>query len=261
MVGVDTQPAPAVRTPADTRGQQWQGLQRRQREAQFVDRIQAGRQLGRNLSEYAEQADVAVVSVSWGGAVVGWAVAEALGVPHQHYRVRAIPCPAMARLALGSVAGDGSVRIDDLVARSMGLDAENPTVQRQIARIDRRLRRDQGAFRGACEGAALAAQLAGRTLVVVDDAIEAGDTMREAVMHLRHRFSPRRVVVAAPVCLADLRKQLQRHADAVVDIASPLSVGAAARWYGQGSSPTAPERRLLCQMFANASAIGGFAEE
>ncbi|KAJ1833923.1 hypothetical protein LPJ63_002381 [Coemansia sp. RSA 2711] len=222
---------------------------RRRRQAAFSDRIQAGQQLARNLSEHAGGADVVVLSVSRGGAVVGSAVAAALGehVPHLYYKVQAIPCPGMPRLSLGSVAGDGSVRIDNMVAQSMGIGADNAALLREIAQIDRRLRRDQRAFLRA---APAGAQLRGRVLIVVDDIVEAGDTMREAIMHVRHCFAPRRIVVAAPVCLADLRKQLQRHVDGVVDIVSPLFVGAPAQWYAGGAVAMPSELQALARMFA-----------
>ncbi|KAJ2782844.1 hypothetical protein H4R18_002055 [Coemansia javaensis] len=230
--------------------QQYQQQQRRRQRPQFGDRVQAGQQLARGLGEYADGTAV-VVSVGRGGAVVAAAVAAALGrgVPHLHYRVEAIPCAQLPRLSLGSVAGDGSVRIDAMVAGSLGVDAGAPdaATMRAIRAIDRRLRRAQDAF---CRAPPGARELDGRTVIVVDDGIEAGDTMREAVLHLRHCFAPRQVVVAAPVCLADARKHLRRHADAVVDVVSPLSVGSVAQWYAGGAQPTPAEQRVLARLFA-----------
>ncbi|KAJ2681499.1 hypothetical protein H4R19_007329 [Coemansia spiralis] len=69
-------------------------------------------------------------------------------------------------------------------------------------------------------------------------------------MHLRHCFGPRRVVAAAPVCLADARKPLGRHADAVVDVVSPLAVGSVMQWYASGSAPSEAEQRVLGRLFA-----------
>ncbi|KAJ2809186.1 hypothetical protein H4R20_000303 [Coemansia guatemalensis] len=236
-------------TQARSRETAEQRQQPRQRQAQFDDRIQAGRQLAQNLREYTgDSSQVVVVSVSRGGAIVGAEVAAQLGTGMQHlyYQVRAIPCPSIPRLSLGSVAGDGSVRIDSMMARSMGVDEMNADLLRRIAIVDRKLRRDQNAFHLPPP---TRSQVDGRTLIIVDDVIEAGDTIREAAMHLRHFFDPRNVVVAAPVCLADLRKLLRRHVDAVVDIASPLFVGPAARWYAGNTTPTLAEQRLLSQMF------------
>ncbi|KAJ1733814.1 hypothetical protein LPJ61_001375 [Coemansia biformis] len=223
----------------------------RQSQLLFVDRVQAGRQLARSLGEYAGRGsdDVVVVSVSRGGAVVAAAAAAALlgrDALHLHYWVQAIPCPRLPGLSLGSVAGDGSVRIDDMVAGSMGLGAADPAMLQAIRAVDRQLRRAQQAF---CLPPPTQRQLNGRTVIVVDDGIEAGDTMREAIMHLRHCFRPRGIVVATPVCLADARKHLRRHADAVVDIASPLAVGAVARWYASGATPSPAEQRLLGRLF------------
>ncbi|KAJ2695002.1 hypothetical protein H4R19_005871, partial [Coemansia spiralis] len=168
--------------------------------ALFCDRVQAGQQLAQGLGEYAGGGsdDVVVLSVSRGGAVVAAAVAGALGrgVPHLHYLVAALPCPQLPRLSLGSVAGDGSVRIDDMVAGSVQRGVADEATLRVIRAVGRRLRRAQLAF---CRPPPARHQLDGRTVIVVDDGIEAGDTMREAIMHLRHCFGPRRVVAAAPV--------------------------------------------------------------
>ncbi|KAJ2502458.1 hypothetical protein GGH96_001121 [Coemansia sp. RSA 1972] len=240
MVGVSASPHPTSETTAH---------QPRRRQAPFIDRVQAGHQLARNLSEYAGRDDVVIVSVSRGGAVVGSVVASTLGAhtPHMYYKVQAIPCPRMPRLSLGSVAGDGSVRIDSMVAESMNISSADPHLLHQVSQIDRKLRRDQRAF---VRPPPTPREMCDRVVIVVDDVVEAGDTMREAVMHLRHSFRLRRVVAAAPVCLADLRKQLQRHVDAVVDIVSPLYVGSVSQWYAEGDIVVPSEQLLLERMFS-----------
>ncbi|KAJ1879532.1 hypothetical protein GGH92_001475 [Coemansia sp. RSA 2673] len=221
---------------------------RRQSTAVFDDRIHAGSQLANNLREYVGDPNVVVLSVSRGGAVVGSVVASALGrgVAHLYYVVRPIPFASMPRLSLGSVAGDGSVRIDNVVARSVGVS--DGVLLRSIEAVDEELSREQAAFYGAVP---TAERLEGRTLVIVDDGMEAGDTMREAVMHLRHCYRASKVVVAVPVCLADLRKQLLRHVDGVVDIVSPVFVGNVARWYALGVTVSAAEQQALDHMFVN----------
>ncbi|PIA19206.1 hypothetical protein COEREDRAFT_5726 [Coemansia reversa NRRL 1564] len=240
-------------TEAQSQETMEQQQQQRGRQAQFDDRIQAGHQLAQNLCEYAgNSSQVVVVSVSKGGAVVGAVVAAELGVGVQHfyYQVRSIPCPSIPRLSLGSVAGDRSVRIDSMIAHSMGMDEMDASMLRRIAIVDRKLLRDQNAF---YLPPPTQRQIDGRTLIIVDDVIEAGDTIREAAMHLRHFFRPRSVVIAAPVCLADLRKLLRRHVDAVVDIVSPLFVGPAARWYAGNTTPSLTEQQLLSRMFPDGS--------
>ncbi|KAJ2861405.1 hypothetical protein GGH94_004912 [Coemansia aciculifera] len=221
---------------------------RRRSTAVFDDRIHAGSQLANNLREYVGDPNVVVLSVSRGGAVVGSVVASELGrgVAHLYYVVRPIPFSGMPRLSLGSVAGDGSVRIDNAVARSVGVS--DGALLRSIEAVDVELSREQAAFYGAVP---TAERLEGRTLVIVDDGMEAGDTMREAVMHLRHCYRASKVVVAVPVCLADLRKQLLRHVDGVVDIVSPVFVGSVARWYALGVAVSAAEQQALNYMFVN----------
>ncbi|KAJ2013259.1 hypothetical protein IWW57_006114 [Coemansia sp. S610] len=223
---------------------------RRRSTAVFDDRIQAGTQLATNLREYVGDPNVVVLSVSRGGAVVGSVVASALGhgVPHLYYVVRPIPFAGLPRLSLGSVAGDGSVRIDNAVAQSVGVS--EATLLGSIEAVDTELGREQASFFGAVP---TAERLEGRTLVVVDDGMEAGDTMREAVMHLRHCYRASKVVVAVPVCLADLRKQLLRHVDGVIDIVSPVFVGSVARWYTLGVAVSPAEQLVLDLLFVSGS--------
>ncbi|KAJ2788026.1 hypothetical protein GGI15_000201 [Coemansia interrupta] len=221
----------------------------RGRQAMFIDRIHAGRLLAGNLQQYVGDPDIAVMSISRGGAVIGSVIAEALGtdIPHIFYPVRPIPCASIPRLSLGSVAGDGSVRLDNMVVKSLGLDMSQ--VLDIIAEIDTRLGSEQMQFRRPTP---FPEPLAGKTLLVVDDGMEAGDMMREAIMHLRHCYAASAIVVAVPVCLADLRKQLKRHVECVVDVVSSVCVGSVARWYERGVRASGDEQRVLQRLFVGA---------
>ncbi|KAJ1794742.1 hypothetical protein LPJ59_004472 [Coemansia sp. RSA 2399] len=232
--------------------------------AMFDDRIHAGQRLAAGLQEYVGSPDTVALSLSRGGAVVGSVIAEHLDIPHFYYMVRPIPCATMPRLSLGSVAGDGSVRVDNLVAKSLGIVCDataeatgSAALMQAVEAVDVQLQAEQGSFWRAppCAG-----DLQGKTLLVVDDGMEAGDTVREAILHLRHCYRPRRIVVVVPVCLADLRWQLRRrHAVCVVDIVSPLFVGSIARWYACGVVASEAEQALLARLFVGpASAISGF---
>ncbi|KAJ1644012.1 hypothetical protein J3B02_001355 [Coemansia erecta] len=228
------------------------------RQAVFSDRIQAGQQLAGNLQQFAGDSSVVVLSISRGGAVVGSVIAESLGpdIPHLYYVVRAIPCATMPRLSLGSVAGDGSVRVDNALAKSVGVDTSSMSwLMQSIEDIDEELSSEQARFHLP---APTSAALQDRTLIVVDDGIEAGDMMREAIMHLRHCYQASKIVVAVPVCLADLRRQLQRHVACVVDIVSPIFVGSIARWYALGVVASEAEQRVLSCMFAGGASDSGF---
>ncbi|KAJ2367459.1 hypothetical protein IW150_005664 [Coemansia sp. RSA 2607] len=218
----------------------------RGRQTMFIDRIHAGRLLAANLQQYIGDPNVAVMSISRGGAIIGSVIADALGadVPHIFYLVRPIPCASIPRLSLGSVAGDGSVRLDNMVAKSLGLDMSQ--VLNSIAEIDAQLCSEQMQFQSQMPSPE---SLAGKTLLVVDDGIEAGDMMREAIMHLRHCYAASAIVVAVPVCLADLRKQLKRHVECVVDVVSSVCVGSVARWYERGVRASADEQRALQRLF------------
>ncbi|KAJ2708136.1 hypothetical protein FB645_000245 [Coemansia sp. IMI 203386] len=233
------------------------------RRAVFSDRIHAGQQLAGNLQQFTNDPSVVVLSISRGGAVVGSTVASALGptTPHFYYVVRGIPSANIPRLSLGSVAGDGSVRIDTALAKSV--DIETPSgsswLMQSIEMIDLEVCREQMQFYGGMP--LLSEMLQNKTLVVVDDGIESGDIMREAIMHLRHCYGESKIVVAVPVCLADLRRQLQRHVSLVVDVVSPVFVGSIARWYATGVVPSVAEQHALDAMFDGAGADSGFDAE
>ncbi|KAJ2725467.1 hypothetical protein GGI07_001223 [Coemansia sp. Benny D115] len=248
MVGISAHTSTNGSSAAPLSQQQPHGRHR----AMFDDRIDAGRQLASNLQEYAGSDSTVVLSVSRGGAVIGTTVAEKLGahIPHIYYAVRAIPCTRLPRLSLGSVAGDGGVRIDNTMVA--GVSEETARLGRVIKRTSRLVVAEQQRFREQVD----MARLEGRTVIVVDDGIEAGDVMREAIRHLKHGYRVGRVVVAVPVCLADLKRSLLRYADAVVDVVSSMCVGAVARWYVGGVVASEAEQWVLDRLFVGSSHSG-----
>lgn len=168
--------------------------------------------------------DVVVLALPRGGVPVAAAVADRLGAPLDVLTVRKVGTPGHVELALGAVASGGLVVLnDDLVAR-LGLgegavSARVDVARRELAERDRRLRGDRPA-----------PELDGRTVVVVDDGLATGATMRAAVAAVR-TASPQRVVVAVPVGPPDTVAELATEADDVICPLQPPDFAAVGQWY------------------------------
>ncbi|MGC5245906.1 phosphoribosyltransferase [Gordonia sp. DT219] len=158
----------------------------------YRDRTDAGRRLSGHLSHLSGRNDVVVLALPRGGIPVGVAVAEALGFPFDIFLVRKLGVPGQPELAAGAIAADGTVVMnDDIIAHTHTSPHELEAV---IARETTELARREGAYR---EGRPALA-VAGKTVVVVDDGVATGATMRAALSTLR-RLGAATLIVAVPV--------------------------------------------------------------
>jgi putative phosphoribosyl transferase len=204
----------------------------------FHDRRDAGRRLARALAPYAGQGNLLVLALPRGGVPVGYEVARALHAPLDVYLVRKIGVPGRPELAMGAIAADG-VRVlnDDVVASLRIPDAAIAGVvadeEREIARRDR-------LYRGARPPPAVRDM----TVIVVDDGVATGATMRAAVAALRVQ-GPRAVVVAVPVAARETCHDLARVADDVICLATPTPFSAVGAWYADFSPTDDDEVREL----------------
>jgi putative phosphoribosyl transferase len=184
-------------------------------EALFADRHDAGRQLARALAHH-QQNDPVVLALPRGGVPVGFEVAKALGAPLDVLIVRKIGAPGHPELGIGAVI-DGSAPqlvLNDDVIRHVRPPAAyiEEEKRRQLAEIERRRRRYLG------ERAAIPVE--GRTVIVVDDGIATGGTVRAALRGVAGGH-PARLVLAVPVAPADSLAELARDCDDVVCLATP----------------------------------------
>lgn len=190
----------------------------------FHDRAHAGRLLARRLSAYAGQPDVLVLALPRGGVAVGAVVASALHAPLDVFVVRKLGLPGYEELAVGAIAsGDVRVLNDELVD---GLQLSRELIDRLAATQLRELQRRERAYRGGRPP--IAAR--GRTLIVVDDGLATGSTMRVAVRALR-RQSPRAIVVAVPVAPPQTIELLRAEADDIVCVSTPEEFDGIGLWY------------------------------
>ncbi|HEX2569076.1 MAG TPA: phosphoribosyltransferase [Polyangia bacterium] len=206
----------------------------------FNDRRDAGRQLVAQLmASYAGQGQhVVVLGLPRGGVPVAYEVARALGAPLDVFVVRKLGVPGHEELAMGALASGGVQVINEEVLSYLGLDEEAIDVAAraeaaEIARRERLYRGDRPA-----------PVLADRTVIVVDDGLATGATMRAAVAALR-RLGPARIVVAVPVGTAATVAELGQEADEVVCLATPEPFWAVGTWYHDFTQTSDAEVRQL----------------
>lgn len=209
--------------------------------SRFRNRRDAGRRLAAELRTYANRTDVIVLALPRGGVPVGYEVATALDVPLDVFVVRKLGLPWHEELAMGALAS-GGVRIldDDLirVARVSTEDIERVTAAEQVE-LERRERR----YRGDRPFP----DLTGKTVLLVDDGLATGSTMRAAVAALRQEV-PRRIVVAVPVAAPATCDAFRDIADDIVCAVTPEPFRAVGLWYDDFSQTTDEEvHELLVQ--------------
>ena len=192
----------------------------------FRDRKEAGEQLAARLAVYRDMPDVLVLALPRGGVPVGYEVARALGAPLDVFIVRKLGVPGHEELAMGAIAS-GGVRVlnrDVLDYMPISQKLIDTVAQREQQELERRERE----YRGARPPL----DVKDKTVVVVDDGLATGSTMRAAVEALR-RMEPRRIVVAVPVAAESTCNDFRAEgiADDVVCLRTPEPFQAVGLWY------------------------------
>ncbi len=201
----------------------------------FADRRDAGRVLGERLAT-TDRGDVVVLGLPRGGVVVAAEVAAWLGAPLDLLVVRKLGLPWQPELAMGAIASIGdeveTVRGEQVLARAHVDEHDFAAVRdRELAE----LRRREAAYRGDRP----AVPVTGRAVVLVDDGLATGSTMRAAVTALR-RSSPERITVAVPIGSPTACASLADEVDELVCLEAPRSFRAVGQGYGD-FSPTADQ--------------------
>jgi predicted phosphoribosyltransferase len=204
----------------------------------FRDREDAGRRLAEALMPLAAAPDLLVLALPRGGVPVGYEVARALGAPLDVFLVRKLGVPGHEELAMGALASGGVRVLNEEVVEALHLPAT--AIDAVAEREGRELARREQAYRDGRPSPALA----GRTVVLVDDGLATGSTMRAAVVAVRAQ-GPRRLVVAVPVGAAETCDALRSLADDVVCVARPEPFHAVGLWYADFAQTTDGEVRDL----------------
>jgi predicted phosphoribosyltransferase len=204
----------------------------------FRNRTDAGRQLATKLAAYANRRDVLVLALPRGGVPVGFEVARALGAPLDIFLVRKLGVPGYEELAMGAVATGGVRVLNDEIVRGLGISEHE--IDAAAARELQELARRERLYRGDRPPP----DIAGRTVILVDDGLATGATMRAAIQTLRQQ-DPHRIVVAVPTSSPDTCKVLEAAADEVICAMTPEPFFAVGHWYDDFTQTTDDEVRDL----------------
>jgi predicted phosphoribosyltransferase len=190
----------------------------------FRNRTEAGQRLAEHLSVYAGRTDVLVLALPRGGVPVAFEVARALRAPLDVFLVRKLGVPGHEELAMGAVASGGVVAINEEAVQE--LDIHGLVIEAVVARERQELARRERAYRDDRP----APDVRGRAVIVVDDGLATGSTMRAAIAALRKQ-KPARVILAVPVGSVDVVAELQGQADEVVCVRTPEPFRSVGTWY------------------------------
>ncbi|HYP54441.1 MAG TPA: phosphoribosyltransferase [Pyrinomonadaceae bacterium] len=204
----------------------------------FRDRTDAGRALARRLTAYAGRADVLVLALPRGGVPVAFEVADALGAPLDIFLVRKLGVPGQEELAMGAIASGGVRVVNEQVVEYMRITDD--VLNEAAAREQKELERRERLYRGARP----APDVTGRVVILVDDGLATGSTMRAAALALRQQ-RPARVVVAVPVASAQTCREFRREVDEIVCAETPEPFNGVGRWYEDFSQTSDEEVREL----------------
>jgi putative phosphoribosyl transferase len=180
----------------------------------FQDRKDAGRILARHLQSYKNQPNVLILALPRGGVPVAAEVARELNVPFDIFNVRKLGAPGHEELAMGAIATGGVRVLHEAVIRELGVPRH--VIDAVTERERRELERREELYRGNRP----APRVEGRTIIVVDDGLATGSSMKAAVHALRQQ-KPERLIVAVPTAPAETCGQLRQIADDVVCHTTP----------------------------------------
>jgi putative phosphoribosyl transferase len=217
-------------------------------ELPFRDRYQAGRVLAKRLAGYAGKPDVLVLGLPRGGVPVAAEVARELSAPLDVFLVRKLGVPGQEELAMGAIANGGiqvlnpSV-VDAFLIPPALIEAAARRERREIERRQKLYRRDKPPPR-----------IEGRTILLVDDGLATGSTVRAAIAALRQQ-SPSKLVVAVPVASPDVCADIGRLVDEMVCEATPEPFWAVGQFYEDFSPTTDDEVRALLEQADRRRAI------
>ena len=200
----------------------------------FINRTEAGRELATMLHEFRNRNDLVVLGLPRGGVPVAFEVAKALRAPLDVFTVRKIGAPENPEYALGAIATGGVTAMDWSLADRLGV--RNAVLGEIVASEREELQRREQLYRG--DRGPL--KIAGKKVIVVDDGLATGSTMRAAIAALR-TLDPARIVVAVPVASREAAAAVRGEADAFLCAYLPAELYGVGLWYEDFSQTTDAE--------------------
>jgi putative phosphoribosyl transferase len=207
----------------------------------FHDRTEAGKLLAAQLGEYADRSDVWVLGLPRGGVPVAYEIAQALNLPLDICLVRKLGVPGQPELAMGAIAPDDVMVLNHEILKSIGIS--RPALQQVIEDEKQELERRDRAYRENRPDP----DLQGKTVILVDDGIATGSTLRAAIATLRQK-NPKEIVVAVPVAPVSTCESLRAIVDKIICLSMPEPLISIGMWYVDFSQTSDQEvRHLLAQ--------------
>ena len=211
----------------------------------FRDRAEAGRALAGRLMGFAGRGDVVVLALPRGGVVVGYEVAQAVAAPLDVFMVRKLGTPGQPELAMGAIASGGVVVLNQDIVHALNISDE--VIRGVVAREQEEIELRERVYRGGRPSLPLRRH----AVILVDDGLATGSSMRAAVTAIRDR-DPASIVVAAPVAAASTCDELRLESavDHVVCLATPSRFQAVGQWYHEFPQVSDEEVRELLERSA-----------
>jgi putative phosphoribosyl transferase len=206
----------------------------------FHNRIEAGRMLAALLTKYANRSDVLVLALPRGGVPVGFEVAQALNAPLDVFVVRKLGVPEHEELAMGAIASGGVRVLNPGVIRM--LDISDHVIDEVAARELYELQRRERAYRNHRPPP----EVRERTVILVDDGIATGSTMRAAVKALR-QLKAGSIIAATPTAARTTAEEMRPEVDELVAVMTPADFFGVGQWYEDFSPTTDEEVRNLLE--------------
>jgi putative phosphoribosyl transferase len=209
----------------------------------FSDRSDAGRQLGSELLSYANRDDVLVLGLPRGGVPVAFEVARALAAPLDVFLVRKLGVPGQPELAMGAIASGGARVLNEQVVELLHIPPK--AINAVAVQESRELARRERDYRGKRP----MPDIRGRVVILVDDGLATGSTMRAAIAAIR-RFEPVTLIVAVPVGPLEACQKMASLADKIVCLKQPEYFNAVGVWYRDFDQVTDEQVRSLLKQAA-----------
>lgn len=206
--------------------------------ALFENRMDAGQKLAQKLLNYANRSDVIILALPRGGVPVAFEVAKVLHAPLDIFLVRKLGVPGHEELAMGAIASGGVLALNHSVVEV--LDISDELIDRAAAKEHQELERRERAYRGDRPKP----EVRHRTVILVDDGLATGASMRAAVMALRTQ-EPARIVVAVPTAAPETCQAFEDEVDEIICAVTPEPFWGVGAWYRDFSQTTDAEVRHL----------------
>jgi putative phosphoribosyl transferase len=210
----------------------------------FQDRFDAGRFLASKLRYLANRPDVVVLALPRGGVPVAYEVAKTLNAPLDVFVVRKLGVPGHEELAMGAIASGGVRVLNENVIRTLGIPDQ--VVEMVAAKEEQELERREREYRDG--GPPI--DVRGRTVILVDDGLATGSSMRVAALALKKK-DPAQIIVAVPVASPATCAEFQSEVDQVICAVTPEPFWAVGQWYRDFSQTTDEEVRDLLRRAAS----------